>query len=159
MSEELNNLPSVEIIQGDLLESKVDLIVHQCNCITTRAVGIAESINKKYPYADIYSKRTTPDIPGTCKLGIKDNEQKIACLIAQYKPGKPSKIESSEMRISWFKSSLTHMLELIKDLNITTIGINFGIGCGYAAGNWSDYYNMIENFAKNNKYQVKLYKI
>ena len=38
MSEELKNL---EIIKGDLLESKVDLIVHQCNCITTRALAIA----------------------------------------------------------------------------------------------------------------------
>jgi O-acetyl-ADP-ribose deacetylase (regulator of RNase III) len=87
----MSEIKNLEIVEGDLLTSGVDLIAHQCNCVTNKAIGIAHAINSKYPYADIYSIRKVPDIPGTVVIRKgKEGEPIIACLLAQYYPGKPT---------------------------------------------------------------------
>ena len=50
--------PGVENRAGDLTEwTEADAIVHQCNCLTVKALGLSAQIAKKYPWADVYRFR------------------------------------------------------------------------------------------------------
>jgi len=44
-------------IEGDLFESPEKYIVHQCNCVTTRAAHLAYHMFKRFPYSDVYTPR------------------------------------------------------------------------------------------------------
>jgi hypothetical protein len=81
----------MRICNGDLLESKTDVIVQQCNCVTIKSHGLSNTIAKRYPCADIYSKRIRksaniakiPEIPGTCVISKQDGQPNIAALMGQ----------------------------------------------------------------------------
>ncbi|VDI27455.1 Hypothetical predicted protein, partial [Mytilus galloprovincialis] len=49
-------------------------------------------------------------------------------------------------RIIWFKQCL----EQLKELNVKTVGLPDHIGCGLGGGDWTAYFQIIENFAKAN---------
>ena len=150
-----------EIIKGDILEAKVDLIVHQCNCVTNKAMGLAYKINKKFPYADVYKNRVTPDTPGTCKLQFQKDSPIIACLMGQYYPGKATYqgYDSADARISWFNLALTDLTNKLENLEVKTIAFP-KIACGLAGGDWDTYYSIIQKFAENNtKHEIQIYKL
>ena len=164
----------MKILKGDLLESNCDIIVHQTNCLTLRPHGLAETLFKKYPYANVYTIRkpnkpgqnlcTTQDRdePGTIKICEPENENKIlfqpiVCnLFGQFSPGKPGKYynylreDTKELREEWFKDGLNKLVKYIelnfKDKKIKTIGFPYQIGCGLAAGDWISYKKMISDF-------------
>lgn len=148
----------VEIIEGDIFEQKLDVIAHQCNCTSTTAKGIALDINIKFPFANIYSKRVGTDQPGKCILRT-DGDIMIACLLAQYGPGKPTINDNAEQRLSWFCYALNDMAKQLGNKKIS-IGFPFNIGCGLAGGKWIDYLDAIKKFATHNgEYIVKIYKL
>jgi O-acetyl-ADP-ribose deacetylase (regulator of RNase III) len=133
--------------KGDILNSPVDIIAHQCNCITTHSSGLAKSIFNRYPYSDTYS--IEPNTRAMGKIDILGNgieERYIANLYAQLYPSK-SKYEHNskdgvDVRLNAFKSCLYKVALYVKEQSpndITTIGVPFGIGCGLAGGNWYDY--------------------
>lgn len=134
--------PNIKIIDGDLLEF-VDnyYICHQCNCKTKTAKGLSQAIFKKFPIANTYISNEER-IPG--RIEIFD---RVINLYGQYFPGGPrGKNDSSAKRLSFFKSGLNQIDEQIeKDENVA---FPYNIGCGLAKGNWSDYLDLIDYFAK-----------
>src|SRR3990170_4642736 len=118
----------MKILKGDLLESNCDIIVHQTNCLTLRPHGLAETLFKKYPYANVYTIRK-PNKPGQNLCTTQDTK---------------------ELREEWFKDGLNKLVKYIelnfKDKKIKTIGFPYQIGCGLAAGDWISYKKMISDF-------------
>ena len=47
----------MNIVEGDLLNCKANVIVQQLNCLTTRPHGLSSAIADKWEYADVYRKR------------------------------------------------------------------------------------------------------
>lgn len=83
----------------------------------------------KFPYADVYSNRTNPDIPGT--ISIKGNgvlERYIINLFGQYYPGSPkypnSDLDGTKTREKYFHKCL---LEIAKIKNLDSIAFPFKI--------------------------------
>ncbi len=162
----------MQICNGDLLEATNDVIVQQCNCVTMKSHGLSETISKKYPYADIYSKRISksantakvPEIPGTCiisipnsKIGDLQEQPIIAALMGQICPGKPGqwckvynidpKLDDASSRLKYFKTALTNLLKICKRENWKSVSFPFKIGCNLAGGNWLLYLELIKEFA------------
>lgn len=138
--------------EGNILDAEEDYICHQCNCVTRRGKGLSEQIFNKFPYADVYSKRKSPSVPGT--IEVRNN---IIAMYAQYFPGK-AKYESDGKyeRILWF----ILCLEQIIKLNPKSIALPYGIGCGLAGGKWSEYYEIIERMAhKYPSIKIVIYKL
>lgn len=156
----------IEIKKGDLLDATEKIIAHQCNCVTVRSHGLSAAIAKKWPWADMYSKRcpisrkncaSIPDIPGTTKIMTDPNDehgQQIACLFGQWTPGKPNAFsryypktypDDRAARLTYFSRSLTSLEHYCEKNNIEKIAMPFKIGCGLAGGNWNDYEQMLEN--------------
>ena len=159
---------------GNLLDATEQYIVQQCNCVATKAHGLSEQISTKFPYANVYGKRRSLNgrnwalaedqaVPGTyeiCGDGIKDRY--VINIYAQYGMGKPYAYgqnrvnDSAEERTKWFKQCLAG----ISILKAKSIAFPYKIGCGLAGGNWDEYFQILEDFAKNNAdTQVVLYRL
>jgi len=141
-------------IKGNLLDATEKYIAHQCNCVSSSASGLAGSIFRKYPYADIYLLRNNFDTPRNIIIKGNGGDQRyIINMLAQYYPGisryPDSPKDGIKAREQYFAQCLGKIAE-IPDLD--TIAIPFKIGCGLAGGNWDTYLRMIEDFA----YQIEM---
>jgi len=92
----------IPVIIGDLVDTDVDIIVQQCNCLTITAHGLSQHIKDRLkvdPYGHrkrltgrkncaVKDDRTTV---GTIKLYHLKNRRPsyVACLFAQFSPSKP----------------------------------------------------------------------
>jgi hypothetical protein len=142
----------ITYIRGDLLNSKEQYIAHQCNCIGTKGYGLSSKIFKKFPGSNVYSNRTSPDIPGTIKV-----KGRIINMFAQYSVGKPTKKETTTMRQKWFSDCLDK-IALIS--GITSIAFPWMIGSGLAGGDWTVYSKMLDEFAiRNSTIRVVVYRL
>lgn len=139
----------IEIVTGDIFDSKEKYLCHQCNCVTNKAAHLAKDVFARYPYADIYTGRTNPDKPGTIivKGNGQDQRYVIACL-GQYYPGKSkypySTLDGIEIRQKYFYQCLLRIAQLP---DLESIAFPWRIGCGAAGGVWENYLGNITNFA------------
>ena len=137
---------------GDLLVSESTLIVHQTNCTSRRAAGIAADIFRRFPYADCYSMRGAPSEPGTIDVRGGITFRLVVNLHGQYAPGKSTARgrDSKLRRLTYFQAGLENLAEYIEnmDRSVTSVTFPARIGCGLAGGDWSDYLNCIEQFAR-----------
>lgn len=143
---------TAEIVTGDLLNIETDYIVHQCNCLSVgRAGGLASSIFKKFPWADIYVQRqgTEPplqgEMPGDHRIIIPPKEleaPRVISIFGQFRPGGPSSdprsVDHSEARFSYFSKALFNIYEEV--ILRSTIAFPWQIGCGIAGGDWENKY-------------------
>lgn len=170
----INSIQNVEIITGDLLTCDADIIVQQCNCLTVRPHGLSEAIGKKFPEANFYQERrpiekkgdplfkrnvAIPEdrsVPGTVIM-----RGRVACLMAQWRPGKvnvsyassyPESVpkETDGQREKWFAMSLVELEKVINQNGYKTVAFPFLIGCGLAGGSWPKYLQMITDLAERN---------
>ena len=153
-------------VQGDLLESNVQYICHQCNCVSTGSAHLAYDIFKKFPYSNVYEHRSYPHTPLTGEepgdiiiRGDGEKERYVIALMAQYFPGHPKysdgKLDGYLARQTYFATCLTKISEIP---NLESIAFPWGIGCGAAGGNWNTYLQMLENFDKSINAKTVVYK-
>jgi len=140
----------LNIVKGDLLISSEKYIIHQTNCVTKKSAGLAKAIFERYPYADIYSTRTKPDVPGTIIVRGNGKDQRyIIAIFGQYYPGIPkyptSQLDGEKARQKYFHKALIAVAR-IPDLE--SVAMPVGIGCGAVGGNWDYYMGTIINFSK-----------
>lgn len=150
----------IEIISGDLLDSKEKYIAHQCNCLTQHSAGTAKNIFDRYPYANTYQSRIEPDIMGAIKiLGDGIDNRYVINMFAQYYPGRSkypeSKLDGIEVRQKSFYICLN---KIVKIPDLESIAFPYGIACNLGGGDWKYYYGVLENFEKyvNEKYKTKV---
>ena len=154
-----------EIIKGDLLKSKEKYIAQQCNCVTVKSHGLSAQVSKKYPWADVYSRRKaikngrncakTRSEPGTIQIDSNGISKNVIHMFAQYCPGKNGRYagvyglpdlnkssicDNKKDRLKWFKECL----EEIEKQEITRVAMPYLIGCGLAGGHWPDYRKALE---------------
>jgi len=86
-----------EEVEGNLLDHPV--VVHQANCLTTRAHGLSAAIAARWPWADCYAARRAVGRrnlavpadradPGSIEVRSRD-QQTVVALFAQYDYGRP----------------------------------------------------------------------
>lgn len=143
----------VEIIKGDLLDIKPgpgEYIVHQTNCQSKRAAGLATKLFQKYRDANTYKKSSKyTRTPGTISV-----HGPIINLYGQDAQGMTTSSIIQKRRREWFQNGLDAISKTIGDA--TVIYFPYGIGCGMAGGTWSKYLLMISNWAKNQPFKVQI---
>lgn len=151
-------MPAYRNVDGDLLDATEQYIVHQANCITQRAAGLAAAIFKRFPHADFYTGRIDPDLPGTIRIdGAPGTDLRaVIALFGQLHPGRPWPADPHAAREGFFKSGL-EKIAVIPD--IESVALPHGIGCGLAGGYWPGYEAMIDAFARQHPHiDVALYR-
>lgn len=155
----------IEIIKNDILESKEKYIAHSCNCISSRAAGVAKSIFDKYPYGDTYACRKLPDVPGTISiLGNGYDFRYIINMFSLYYPGNPkypnSSLDGMRAREKYFHQCL---MKVSRIENLESIAFPYKISCNLGGGNWDHYLGTLTNFAnhiyKTQNAKTYLYKL
>lgn len=145
----------VQVINGNLLDAKEKYLLHQCNCVSTNARGIAEQIFYQFPYANTYvdnnRKPNTIDIKGN-----GTSQRYIINMYSQYYPGGPQYQDTTNIRVEWFRQCLDRITQIPQ---LESIAMPYNIGCGLARGDWSTYYSIICQFADKVRVPVILYKI
>ena len=156
-------------IEGDLLQlrniNSPLFIVHQTNCVSQSARGLAKHVFAQHPYADTYKKKKKKKekiayirTAGTCSFH-KGPTLTVVNLYGQHGPGKnynrkkyPHIIDDKKARVNFFKSAIEDLrskLTLSKEEE-KTVAFPFGIGCNLAGGDWTVYYAMLQQFAARN---------
>lgn len=151
----------IEFINGDITKKdNIQVIVHQCNCVTIKAAQLAWAIFDAFPWADIYSIREGKNInPRNLEKGNKPGEiivrgngkdkRFVINILGQVYPGKSRFVQSSldgvQTRESYFKEALN---KIAKIKNLKSIVFPDHIGCGVAGGSWANYKKMIEEFTE-----------
>jgi O-acetyl-ADP-ribose deacetylase (regulator of RNase III) len=171
-------------VEGDLFESKEKYIVHQCNCVTTRAAHLAYHMFKQFPYADVYSPRAGKggdaahadsvldpeaelqpyeDKPGDIIIrGNGEDQRYVIALLGQYFPGAvrypDSKKDGVKARQKYFYHGLWKIAQIP---SLESVAFPYGIGCGAAGGDWNIYYRILQNFAGylDGKADVYIYRL
>lgn len=135
-------------IEGDLLETEIQVIAQQCNCITKTGRGLALKIKRRFPWADFYSQRTEPSRLGTIELRGSSlrRERYVVGMYAQWYPGRAKSRgrDTSEERHRHFQSCLNRITRL---RGLREVAFPFRIGCGMAGGEWEIYRAMIVRWA------------
>lgn len=168
----------------DLITADVDIIVQQCNCITTNSYGLSDYISKKLDI-NIYGMRRSMNnrktlaifedrcIPGSCWIVPNSQTSRpryVACLLAQFSPGQPQKFyqdvvrehglqDDANQRLEWFRQSLDNLKIQMKPLDIKTIAFPKFIGCGLAGGDFKTYQKVLEEFVATLDDNIKVYII
>jgi len=159
---------AVEIILGgDLLQASESFVIHQCNCITSGARGVAKALFDLWPAADAYKRRRgVHSVPGTIDWApVAGGATVVVGLFAQRAPGKARSgngDDSRSARLRWFIESLaafTKAVGLSKAAGASqlTVAMPYLIGCGLAGGHWPDYLSAIRTWADRNNAVVRLY--
>ena len=144
------------VVDGDITRSHEDYIIHQTNCISTRAIGLARYIFHKFPYADTYTARDRPAQPGTIDLcGTGTTRQHIVNMNAQYFPGQPRSngTDSRQHRVRYFAQCLRALTQHIGDRHEhpCRVAVPWRIGCGLAMGEWRVYASLIMHWSKTTR--------
>lgn len=173
---------NLEIIPGDLLKASEQYLVHQVNCVTTRAAHLAKAVFKKFPWADVYSPRDPElqkqairanemeyavaekyqDTPGNILIRGNGKDQRyVIGILGQFYPGKPrypdSKLDGWRSRQRYFYQGLLKIREIPQ---LKSIAFPFGIGCGAAGGDWETYFNILQKFATSlPEVKVRIYQL
>jgi hypothetical protein len=142
----------MEFRHGSLLDAE-GLIVHQCNCVSSDAKGLAKEIFNKYPSSNCY---TTSDIRIPGRILVKGN---VVNLFGQNTPGKPKTYETKIHREEWFQKGLDELRIYMTFHQINEVSFPFLIGCGMAGGEWKNYYQMLKNFQEKTGFNVVICKL
>lgn len=147
----------IEIVTGDLLDSKEKYIAHQCNCLTENSAGTAKAIFDKWPHANTYVNRikdengltTNIDTPGHITiLGDGKTDRYVINMYAQYYPGRPkfpkSTLDGIPARQNYFHRCLLRVAQIPE---LESIAFPWRVGCGLAGGDWEWTLGTIVNFA------------
>jgi O-acetyl-ADP-ribose deacetylase (regulator of RNase III) len=135
------------VVRGDLLMAREQFLVHQCNCVSCRAAGLAAALFARFPEADVYAvRRAGHDL---ARFGHITVHGRVINLYGQIAPGRAASPDgggqdTSPRRLSAFKSGL---LEIAALPGLRSVAFPFGIGCGLAGGNWPDYFAALRDFA------------
>lgn len=159
----------INIIKGNLLNSKEEIIGHQVNCKGVMNSGVAKAIREKYHYAytqyKAYCKiRTSDDLLGQCNIVMVANsylnsEKKlypryIANMFAQDDYG----YNKCYTDYKAFEMCIKHLVAYMDIMDIKTIAMPYRIGCGRGGGDWNIVYGILDKyFGQTNKTKLVLY--
>ncbi len=135
---------------GDLLEAKVDVIIHQCNVMSRGVSGLAASIFKKHPECNTYKDNPDPRHYMESKIfRVQGAPYKyVANLYGQIFPGRATHgWDSPQSRLDAFELGMEDVFYLVNEGQVESIGFPYLFGCGLAGGDWNKYYTIITKFA------------
>lgn len=147
---------------GDLLESDCTVVMHQANCRSTMGSGIAASIAKKYPGAQLVDKNSlyNPDEKfGKYTAYKAENEVTIVNLYGQYDFGRQKLQTNYEMLENAIDMFLHAINSGIYNKSKLKIGVPYKMGCDRAGGDWMVVSEILERQSKKHQLDIYIYKL
>jgi O-acetyl-ADP-ribose deacetylase (regulator of RNase III) len=153
----------VYIVNGNLLESDVNVVIHQANCQGTMGSGIAKQIVHLYP--EVLDADRAYHIPvgdrrrmgHTSHVYVEGPHGRLLVinLYGQFRYGKGIHTEHAALKRGL--NSILHRMEKLG--RGYKIGLPYKIGCGLGGGDWSVVYEIIKEAAAEYERDLYLYKL
>lgn len=133
----------VKIINGDLFDSKANIIAHQVNCQGVMGSGVALQVKQKYPNVyEGYKRICNGKMLGKIQLiPINSHKQMICNIFGQDSCGYDGRQYTSIEALSQCFRELAYFATK----NKYTIAMPYGIGCVRGGADWNKVYQMIED--------------
>lgn len=137
--------------EGDLLTAEVDVIAHQCNCVSQGVSGLAAAVFSAFPQCNTYGERremkyTTADI-----IKVEGRPfQYVANMYTQLLVGAPSPsphLDDADRRVFALMLATEDVAQFMFAHGLTKIGFPRYYGCVLAGGDWEKYHEAFELFA------------
>jgi O-acetyl-ADP-ribose deacetylase (regulator of RNase III) len=156
----------LETVNRSILDADEQYIVHQLNCVTNHAAGLALAIFQRFPYADVYSQREYPHTPTSDEqpgniivCGNGEDQRFVVGIYGQYYPGKSKYPDGKRDGILVREIAFNSGLQKIAYIpGIQSVAFPIGIGCRLAGGDWSTYERMISDWAAAQPIKTTMYK-
>lgn len=163
----------LRFVQGDLLQSDCDIIIHQANCFTRMRSGIAKSIVARYPEVERADKEFHIPSGDKARLGNFSYAHMpvagvtVVNLYGQYTYGTDKvqtlygKFEEGLRKVmEGLATSPKHREAYEADTQVFyKIGLPYKIGCGLAGGDWNVVRTIIENVCHDYDVPIYIYKL
>lgn len=152
----------VKVIQGNIINSNVDVIAHQVNCHFIMGGGVAYALRRAWP--EIYrmykklgdSVECKPsDWLGECQIVEIDQDRYVANLFGQEDLGCDKQYTDYDA----LKESLNKLKFKVEYMGLKTIAFPWGIGCGLAGGDWDIVKPMIEEVFNDTDVEIQYWKL
>lgn len=144
MTDQALKINNVQEYEGDLLTANVDAIIHQCNCMSKGAAGLAAYIFDMVPEANTYDQNPEPRRFGIYQEFAVTGQsfKNVVNAFTQLNTGPPTwGLDTEPMRLTMFRKVLTDYLG--SHPNIKSVGFPKYYGSALAGGNWYNYRNAI----------------
>lgn len=159
---------TIEVINGNILDTKHNVIVQQVNCLGRMGSGLAKQIMNKYPtvrpeYMAYVEERKSRGIEKEGLLGevnfvTTDRQTKVIANIfgqVNIRKGRYDKTVYTDV------DALIKGMETVKAAAIKhgfSVAIPTHIGCGLAGGNWEEVKPRIDEVFKDVNFKVSYYE-
>lgn len=133
----------VSIVHSNLLTSHCDVIAHQVNCKGVMGAGLAKQIRTRYPNVYMSYKKacdTQSELLGKVQL-CTTPDSLVANLFAQWDYG----VSRKQTDYDALELCLIKLRDRMLQLNLKTLGLPYGLGCGLAGGSWQIVYKIIQD--------------
>lgn len=143
----------IKYIDGDLLETDVDVIIHQTNCYGVMGAGLALQIKKKYPdvfaeYYHICKSNEPKSLIGECLIIETDDGKYVANVFGEEKFW-PKNVRHTDYDA--LEKSLNFLKLWMKTNDKKTCACPYLLGCGLAGGSWDVVLEILRNIFGNDK--------
>lgn len=144
----------IKIVNGNILNAKENIIVHQVNVQGIMGGGVARQLATKYPNLE-------KEYREFCRLYDNEYEKLKGQVFKIMLQGKFimnmfSQKENFDTDYEAMKKALKEIKQYAKSLKLS-ICMPYKIGCGIANGDWNIVYKIVEEVF--NDYDVTLYKL
>lgn len=149
----------IKIIEGNLFDSKAQIICHQVNACGVMGSGVAKEVRERYP--TVYGAYRNEYEKGNLKLGIviyatAKKDQVIANMCAQDKFGYDGKLYTNYVALQECFNNVVSYAYSAFDIK-PTIALPYKMSCDRGGGKWDIVYQMIENTFKD--FDVEIWKL
>lgn len=153
---------TVYTIQGNLLTSDCNIIIHQANCQGVMGAGIAKQIVNLYPEVLVADREYKVPVGNEARLGRTSHAPVkgphgallVVNLYSQFNYGRGKQTD--------YKAFTKGLHSILTRLDIKgrgyKVGLPFGIGCGLAGGDWLIINSIIEEASEKFGRDLYLYK-
>lgn len=149
----------IKIIEGDLLDAKTDLILHQCNMKSKMNSGVAKAIREKWPIVfDEYCKLcSSPFLKlGMCQpVSISEN-QKVINMFSQDEYGYDGKMYTSYDAVN---TCLGKTKDYMNANGFKSIAIPYKMCSCRGGANWDVIMALIKANFEDSDITIEIYKL
>lgn len=156
----------VRFIEGNLFDSKADVICHQCNCQGVMGSGVAAEVKKRYPEAFNSYRKDYEN--GKLELGYVNfadinATQTIANMCAQDNYGYNGVLytDYDALKTCFRQVTLYAFMKYAfmetGDFHKPTIALPYKLGCCRGGGDWNVVYKIIEDTF--NGFNVEIWRL
>ena len=156
------------LVKGNLLDTPVQIIAHQVNCLGVMGAGVAKAIKDEYPEVFIeyntfvhdYVESSPAELLGKC-LSVYCKEKIMLNLFGQVFCGRGKVLTDYDALHKAMRGAIRELRrEYMREDGIQiTIAIPYKIGCGLAGGDWNIVSELLEKIEKEENALFIAYKL